>query len=183
MELILSVKPDYVLFGGSGTITLASPELAARYAIPTLRRCSAMAREAGVLTMLHSCGKSRRLVEMLVEQTDVDLINPLEPPPMGDVDLAEAKRLWGDRIALMGNLHTTDLLLRGSPDEVRRAALRAMCDAGANGGFVLSTGDQCPRETPVENLFTLIETAREFGRYDRSTGTLPDVESACEERP
>jgi len=53
---------------------------------------SAMAKAAEVPTMLHSCGKSRALVDMLCEDTDVNCINPLEIAPMGDVDLAEVKQ-------------------------------------------------------------------------------------------
>lgn len=177
-ELALAAKPDYLLLGGSGTITMASPDLAMKFAIPALRKWSKMAKDAGVPTMLHSCGKSRVLVDMLAEHTDVGMINPLEIAPMGDVDLAEAKRARGRQIGLMGNLHTTAVMLRGTPDLVRRKALEAMRDAGQGGGFILSTGDQCPRDTPEENLFALIETAKEFGTYDRATGGLPLVEEA-----
>ncbi len=172
MELILAERPDYVLFGGSGTITLASPELALRYAIPALRKWSAMCRAAGVPTLLHSCGKSRVLVDMLADETCVNCINPLEIAPMGDVDLAEAKRARGHQIALMGNLHTTEVMLYGTPDLVRQRAREAMRDAGQGGGFILSTGDQCGRDTPDENLFALVETAREFGVYDQDSGRL-----------
>lgn len=161
LELILAARPDYLLFGGSGTITLASPNLARKYAIPALKQWSAMAKAAGVPTMLHSCGKSRRLVDMLCDETDVNCINPLEIPPMGDVDLAEVKRARGHQIALMGNLHTTEVMLKGTPADVRRAARQAIADAGSGGGFILSTGDQCGRETPEENLFALVEAARE----------------------
>ena len=66
-----------------------------------------MAKQAGVPTMLHSCGKERVLVKWCAEETDLNCINPLEVPPMGDCDLAELKRAYGGRIALMGNLHTT----------------------------------------------------------------------------
>ncbi len=174
MELLLAAKPDYVLFGGSGTLTLASPELAGKYAIPALKKWSAMARAAGVATMLHSCGKSRTLVDMLCDETDVDCINPLEIAPMGDVDLVEVKRARGRQISLMGNLHTTEVMLRGTPADVRNAAIQALRDAGGGGGFILSTGDQCGRETPEANLFALVETIREFGRYDPSGG-LPAI--------
>ena len=179
MELIITEKPDYILFGGSGTVTLASPKLANRYAIPALKRWSSMAREAGIATLLHSCGKSRALVDMLAEQTDVGCINPLEIAPMGDVDLAEVKRARGHQIALMGNLHTTDIMLYGTPDMVRLAALEAMRDAGVGGGFVLSTGDQCPRDTPEVNLRTMVETAHRYGVYAHN-GTLPLVVEALE---
>jgi len=172
MDLMLAIEPDYILFGGSGTITLASPDLAMRFAIPALQRYSRMAQDAGVPTMLHSCGKSKALIEMLVEHTEVNLINPLEHPPMGDVALAEVKTQYGNRIALMGNLHTTEVMLRGTAETVQQKAINAMRDAGQNGGFILSTGDQCGRETPEENIFTLIETAKQFGKYDLGTGIL-----------
>lgn len=172
MELLLAIKPDYLLFGGSGTITLASPELARKYAIPAVKKWSAMAKAAGVPTMLHSCGKSRALVDLLCDETDVNSINPLEIPPMGDIDLAEVKQACGRKISLMGNLHTTDVMLRGTPEAVRAAARQALRDAGDGGGFILSTGDQCGRETPDANLFALVETAKTHGVYDRETGRL-----------
>jgi uroporphyrinogen decarboxylase len=180
LELMLACRPDYVFLGGSGTLTLASPMLARKYAIPAIARWTRMAREAGVPTLLHSCGLQRQLVDMLVEHTDLSCVNPLEMPPMGDVDLAEVKAARGDRIALMGNLHTTQTMLLGSPEDVRRAAVHAMRQAGRGGGFILSTGDQCGRDTPEENLFAMVEAAREWGVYNRATGDLPALEAGME---
>ena len=84
---------------------------------------------------------------------------------MGDCDLAKVKKGFGKKISLMGNLHTTDIMLRGSPEDVERAARKAIDDAAEGGGFTLSTGDQCGRDTPDENIFTMIEVARTYGRY------------------
>jgi uroporphyrinogen decarboxylase len=165
MQLALEAQLDFILFGGSGTITLASPALAAKYALPALRKWSAMARAADLPTMLHSCGKNRVLAEMLVADTDVGMLNPLERPPMGDIDLAEVKRTHGHRLALMGNLHTTDVMLLGSVEDVRRESLKAIRAAGEGGGFILSTGDQCGRDTPDENIREMVRVAEEFGAY------------------
>lgn len=165
MAMILEQKPDFVLLGGSGTITLQSPAIARELALPTIAKLTRMAREAGVPTMLHSCGAERQLVQWCVEETDLDCINPLEVPPMGDCDLADLKRRFGSRIALMGNLHTTDVMLRGTADDVRRASRQAIDDAAAGGGFILSTGDQCGRDTPDENIRAMVEVARTYGRY------------------
>ena len=175
MELALQADLDYILFGGSGTITMASPELAARYAIPALKKWSKMAKDAGLPTMLHSCGKNRVLADMLVAETDVGMLNPLEIPPAGDIDLAEIKRTHGSRLAFMGNLHTTDVMLNGTPEIVRQKAIEAMQDAGYGGGFILSTGDQCGRDTPDENILAIVEAAKKYGRYDQTTGELPDL--------
>ena len=50
-----------------------------------------------------------------------------------------------------------------------------MRDAGEGGRFILSTGDQCGRDTPDENLRALVEAVEEFGVYDQSTGKLPRI--------
>jgi uroporphyrinogen decarboxylase len=166
MDMILNERPDFVLLGGSGTVTLQSPKIARELSFPTIQKLTRMAREAGVPTMLHSCGKERELIRWCAEESDLDCINPLEVAPMGDCDLAEVKRAHGHQIALMGNLHTTDVMLRGTPQDVERAACAAIDAAGAGGGFILSTGDQCGRDTPDENIFKLIEVAKTYGRYN-----------------
>lgn len=165
MEMILNERPDFVLLGASGTITMQSPKIAREFCLPTIQRLTRMAREAGVPTMLHSCGKERILVKWCAEESDLGCINPLEISPMGDCTLADLKQQFGSRIALMGNLHTTEVMLMGSPDDVKRASLQAIRDAGQNGGFILSTGDQCGRDTPDANIFAMVQAAREYGQY------------------
>ena len=114
---------------------------------------------------IHCCGPEYALVKMAAEETDLSSINPLEPPPMGDCDLARIKKAFGKQLSLMGNLHTTDVMLRGSPKDVERVAKQSIDDAAEGGGFILSTGDQCGRDTPDENIFAMIEIARTYGRY------------------
>jgi len=101
----------------------------------------------------------------MAEETELTVIDPLEIPPMGDCNLAELKQAFGDRIVLKGNLHTTNTMLRGTVADVVAASRKAMEDAAAGGRFILSTGDQCGRDTPDENLAAMIETARTYGRY------------------
>jgi uroporphyrinogen decarboxylase len=218
----IAARPDFVFLTASGTLTLQSPEVFRRFGLPTVRAITRMCREAGVPTMLHSCGLQTRLVKMCAEETDLTAINPLEIPPMGDCNLADLKKRYGYKaggrmgamlssakacpppshasandmrkhgttehasandarkhgttdndtrpgggrgIVLMGNLHTTEVMLRGKPADVERAAKQAIDDAAEGGGFILSTGDQCPRDTPEENLHALIETAHTYGKY------------------
>lgn len=165
VEMMIDAKPDFLLLGASGMWTLASPELFRRICLPYIQKVTKMCREGGLPTMLHCCGKERQLVHILATETDLDCVNPLEIAPMGDCDLAEVKKTDGDKIALMGNLHTTDVMLRGSVAEVRAAAEAAIDAAGAGGGFILSTGDQCGRDTPDENIRAMVEVARTYGRY------------------
>ena len=165
LEMVCDVAPDFVLLGSSGSLTMASPELYRRWSLPTLQAQTKLLKEAGIASMLHSCGKEYELVKMCAEETDLDCINPLEIAPMGDCDLARLKHEFGSRLSLMGNLHTTDIMLRGSVQDVEEASRRAIDDAASGGGFILSTGDQCGRDTPEENIFAMIRVAQEYGQY------------------
>ncbi len=84
------------------------------------------------------------------------------------MDLREVKKRFGDRFCLKGNVNTFEMMLNGSPADVEKEAKRCIDDAAAGGGFILSTGDQCGRDTPDENLFALVETAKNYGRYDQT---------------
>lgn len=164
-EILLDLKPDVLLLGGSGTLTLSTPELVRKYSLPSIKEITKMARQEGVPTMLHSCGKSLFFLDMLVNETDLNCINPLEEPPMGDCCLKDVKDKYGAKICLMGNIHTTDIMLQGSSSVVETVAMKAIDDAGRNGGFILSTGDQCGRDTPDENILKLVEVAKTYGKY------------------
>lgn len=167
METIaaLEEKPDFLFCGASGSLVFQSPAIFRELALPVLKRVTEMARDLGIPTHVHSCGPERELVKMAVEETGLSIIDPLEIGPMGDCDLAELKALYGGRIILKGNLHTTDLMLNGTVDEIVAASKRCIDAAARDGGFILSTGDQTPRDTPFENIHAMVETARDYGRY------------------
>ncbi|MGQ9609346.1 MAG: uroporphyrinogen decarboxylase family protein [bacterium] len=162
---IVKLKPDYILIGISGHM-ISNPESIFReLSLPTLKAITAICKENGIPSQIHCCGPEYDLVRISAEETDLTSINPLEEPPMGDCNLAKVKKEFGKRLSLMGNLHTTDVMLRGSLNDVEKAAKKAIDDAGYDGGFILSTGDQCGRDTPDKNIFKLIEVARNYGKY------------------
>ncbi len=164
-------RPDFICVGGSGTLVFQTPDIFRQWAFPAVRRAIELCSKLGIPTHVHSCGPETKLVELFAEQTDLTVIDPLEVPPMGDCDLADLKRRFGDRIVLKGNLHTTEVMLKGSVADVVAASRKAIDDGADGGRFILSTGDQCGRDTPDENLHAMIETARTYGRY-RDDGTV-----------
>jgi uroporphyrinogen decarboxylase len=161
----METKADFLAVGGSGTLIFQTVDTFRQLAFPAVKKCIEMATRDGMMTHVHSCGPEKELVKIMAEETNLTVIDPLEIPPMGDCDLAELKRLYGHEITLKGNLHTTNVMLRGTVDDVIAASKKAIDDAAEGGRFVLSTGDQCGRDTPFENLEAMIETARTYGRY------------------
>jgi uroporphyrinogen decarboxylase len=161
----LDAHPDFIFVGYSGGLTFQTPDMFRDIALPSVQKITKITKEAGVPSQMHCCGRAREMVQMMAMETDMTSFNPLEILPMGDCDLAEVKAALGDKIGLMGNLHTTNVMLFGSVELVRLESLRAIRDAGMNGGFILSTGDQCGRDTPDENIYEMIKVVEEFGYY------------------
>lgn len=163
--MAMEVKPDFICVGGSGTLIFQSPTIFRQLAFPAVKKILELAERDGMMSHIHSCGPEKALVRIMAEETSLTVIDPLEEAPMGDCDLAELKRLYGQKLTLKGNLHTTRTMLQGTPEEVVAASRKAIDAAAMDGRFILSTGDQCGRDTPFENLHAMIETARTYGRY------------------
>jgi hypothetical protein len=166
LRRVLPECPDEILINGSASsLSLSSPTIYRQYDLPIIQRISSLCKQAGVICHQHTCGRSRLLIEINYNETDIDVMEPLERAPGGDVDLAEVKQRFGDKFCLKGNVNTFETMLNGTVADVRREAQACIDAAAAGGGFILATGDQCGRDTPDENIFALVEVAKSYGRY------------------
>jgi hypothetical protein len=121
----------------------------------------------------HCHGNSMHFLKRMSEM-GVDAIEPLEPPPFGNVDLREAKRQVGDRMLLSGNVPSQDFV-RMSRREVRDWVRKAVSVAAPGGGFTLHTTGSHAGIDPdldkdqlckvIENVHAYIEAGMEFGTY------------------
>lgn len=164
---ILEQTPARVLFveNGYATLGIVSPAMYRAWELPVVAAVAAAAHERGALLHVHQHGPSLAVIGDLAD-AGVDLVDPLERPPSGDVaDLALVKRRHGRRIALRGNIHSHDVLLRGRPADVE-AQVRECIDAAAGGGgYILATGDGAILGTPDENIRAMVAAGRRYGRY------------------
>lgn len=166
VQAMIEAKPDVLMLGGSSaSLSVSSPTIFRKYELPFIQAATKVCKKAGIISHLHVCGKSLQLVEIVAEESNLDSMEPLEEPPGGNVDLKEIKRRYGKRLAIKGNLNTTEFMLYATPQEVEEKCKRVIDDAGDEGGFILSTGDQCGRDTPDANLFKMVEVAKTYGRY------------------
>jgi len=98
----------------------------------------------------------------------------LEPPPAANCDLAEAKRIVGDRMLLSGNI-VSQQFYSSTPEQVRVEVREAIRDAAPGGGFSLkSTGGMCvgaiamtdeQAESEIACYEAYILAGLEFGDY------------------
>ena len=112
----------------------------------------------------HTCGAIGDRLD-LMEETGTDGIDTLDPPPLGTVDLADAKRRLGQRLFIKGNLDPVATLLNGSADACFAAALERMAAAKAGGGYILSSACSVAPHTPPENIMQLRSAVDAAGWY------------------
>jgi uroporphyrinogen-III decarboxylase len=120
------------------------------------------ARCPGTPVYTHTCGAIGDRLELLAE-TGTDGIDTLDPPPLGDVLLKEAKARVGARLFLKGNLDPVGVVLLGTPDTVRAEAERCLDAAAAGGGYILSTACSVPPGAPPANVGVLREVVETSG--------------------
>lgn len=166
VKAMLKAKPDVIMLGGSSaSLSISSPAIFTKYELPFIQKASALCREAGIISHLHVCGKSAQLVEIVANETELDSMEPMEEPPTGNVDLADIKKRFGNKLCIKGNLNTTSFMLTATPEQVEDKCKRLIDTVGYDGGFILSTGDQCGRDTPDANIFKMVEVAKTYGKY------------------
>lgn len=121
----------------------------------------------GQYARLHCHGRIKDVLPHMIEM-EADATDPVEAPSSGDIELKDAKRLYGDKICLMGNIQLKDLEY-ASAEDMRRIVIKCMEDAKEGGGYVIM-----PTASPINanlspvterNYKVFIDTALEYGYY------------------
>lgn len=134
------------------------------YLIPICRQI----REAGAIPRIHCHGRISKILDQFA-LTEAQAIDPLEPPPDGDIELAEVKRLYGKQFCLLGHIELRELE-QSDPRRIDRLVREAM-DAGKPGGRFILMPTAAPINVPLSpkteaNYLQMIESAWRYGFYD-----------------
>ena len=90
-------------------------------------------------------------------------MDALERPPYGNVDLARAKKQYGRRLCLKGNVAAITMV-NGTVPDVRDQVKRCIDQAAEGGGFMLAVGDSIGPKAKLENIEEFVKTAIEYGK-------------------
>ena len=144
------------------------PAFFRRFIVPHVREMTRLIHARGGKVRLHCHGRIGQVLDLILE-TGCDGIDPCEPPPDGDLALDEVKRRCHARgLSVWGNIELK-LLEEGTPEQVRAEVRKALNQAKAGGGFVL-TPTAAPINLPLSakteaNYKVFIGTGLEFGGY------------------
>lgn len=148
-------------FAGAGFLSKAFYRA---FVLPYEGRIARAVEARGARAYIHTCGDIHDRLELMAS-SGASGIECLDPPPLGRVELGDAKRRVGGRIFIKGNVDPVHVLFEAGAEEVREDARRRIAAGKPGGRYILSTACSIAPRTPRRNVAVLVETAEEDGRY------------------
>ena len=138
-----------------------SPRMFGEIITPYLMRLIAGQRELGYYVIKHTDGNIMPILDDLVSARP-HALHSIDP--QANVDIAEVKRLVGDRVALIGNVNC-GLLSTGTDEEVVESARYALRHGMPGGGYVFSTSNCIYTGMPLHRYELMLDVWRREGNY------------------
>lgn len=144
------------------------PRLFERYVVgytqPIIRRI----HDSGGWARVHCHGRLGAVLPMIVDM-GADAMDPIEPPPQGDIQLSYVRRQYGQKLVLFGNIEIA-AIENLPPDRFESLVIQTLREGteGDGRGFVLmpSASPYGRTITPstMANYQTIIRLVKEWGR-------------------
>jgi len=150
---------DGFFFGndfGTQLDLICSPKLFDRFIMPWFRRFTEQGHRHGYQVILHSCGSIFRVIDRLID-AGVDCLHPLQARAR-NMDAETLARDYKGRIAFLGGIDTQDLLVNGTPDDIRADVRRVKALLGPS-LIVSPSHEALLPNVPPENVLAMAEEA------------------------
>jgi uroporphyrinogen decarboxylase len=148
---------DYCLNTGP----FLSPAMFDEFVLPYLNQLINGYRELGFYVIKHSDGNIMPILDRIVSAKP-HAIHSLDP--QGGVDMAEVKRMVGDKVCLIGNVNC-GLIDTGTEEEVIASARYALEKGMPGGGYIFSTSNCVYTGMPLERYDLILNVWRKEGNY------------------
>lgn len=151
-------------FAGGSFISL---EFYKRFVVPfereVVHKIHAYAPQIPVYT--HTCGFIGDRLELMAD-SGIDGIECMDPPPLGNTELSDAKKRVGDRLFLKGNMDSVNVLLHATPESLEEYVRDMFKEGMDNGGYILSSACSVAPNVAPEVLKQLVPLAEKYGSYE-----------------
>ena len=139
---------------------LIRPDEWRRLLLPLYAKWLRMAKDRGLRTLMHSCG---RIVDVLPDLIDsgLDAWQTVQTH-LPDQDPQSLKSRFGSHLTFVGAIDTTNILGLGSPEQVRQHVDDQICQLGRGGGYICGPDHTILEEVPTENVIALYSAIAGF---------------------
>ncbi|OGV65216.1 MAG: hypothetical protein A2498_12480 [Lentisphaerae bacterium RIFOXYC12_FULL_60_16] len=153
-------RVDGFFFGndfGTQLDLLVSPAMFDEFIFPYFGQLTRLGHQHGLQVILHSCGAVSRVIPKLIE-LGVDALHPLQAHA-ANMEAEHLAREFKGRIAFIGGIDTQELLVRGTPEQIRADVRRVKRTLGPC--LVVSPSHEAVLpDVPPANIAAMSDAAR-----------------------
>jgi uroporphyrinogen decarboxylase len=137
------------------------PSQFGEFVTPYLAKLIQGYRDLGFYTIKHTDGNIMPIIDQLVE-ANPHALHSLDP--QADINIAEVKRLYGERVCLIGNVNC-GMLDTGTDAEVVESARYALRHGMPGGGYIFSTSNCIYTGMRLSRYDLMLDVWRKEGNY------------------
>ena len=143
---------------GFKTSTLIGTKDIRELIIPWHKKLADIAHSHGKCLLFHSCGQMYEVMNDYLELVRIDAKHSFEDVIM---PVAQAKKLYGDRLSLLGGMDV-DLLARADEETIRARTREILDGCFQGGGYCLGSGNWVTEYIPVDNYLVMLDEGRRY---------------------
>ena len=147
-ELAADAPVEIILYGDNITSDVVGEERFRNYCMPVYKRTTEKLAGTGKKLAVHLDGRLASLKHTIGE-AEMDIVEALTPPPMGDVSVKEARELWPDK-ALWINF--TSSMHIEPPDAIEAHTRHLIEESGTRKGFAIGITEDAPVKALEKSL-------------------------------
>ncbi|MBD3184318.1 hypothetical protein GF312_18690 [Candidatus Poribacteria bacterium] len=122
---------------------------------------SRLIHKYGGVVYYHNHGDVDAFLEDFAD-LEIDALDPLEVPPYGNVDLADAKRRIGSKVCLVGGLDDMEVLESLDEETIKEMGRKCIEAAGPDSYVLGGTASGTYTEKAAQNFIALVDVARKY---------------------
>lgn len=158
-EISAESKAEAFLSWEDTSTTNISPKLYEKYILPEINSYCDIVHSSEKLYLQHACGHLRALMP-LIASSKIDAIESISPPPTGNIELWDAKKILGENIAIIGGIEPTKLLYLNK--EELKNYVNNLLNNMRGTRFIPANSDSCPPGVSIEKLELIGSLVKNF---------------------
>jgi hypothetical protein len=135
---------------------LMSPDLWREYFKPFYKKIIEDAKKYNLIIYFHCCGNLYEVIPDLIE-LGVNILDPIQTSA-SRMNLADLKRDFGKELCFHGGVDLQQLLVKGTPEQVRKEVRKIRDLFDGQGGMILGPSHLITRDVPIENIMAIYES-------------------------
>ena len=159
VEISVKSPAEGFIFWEDSSTTNISPLYFEMYTAPEINMWGKIAHENDRLLVHHACGHLKDLLP-LMSKIEIDVIESISPPPTGNIELWDARKILPDNIGLIGGIEPT-IFLKSTMEELE-VYVKYLLDTLKDTRYVLANSDSCPPYVAAEKFRLVADIVRNY---------------------